>query len=372
MAEVNLEQLLNCALCPNMCRCECPVLQVTGREAVAPAGKGRIAALVNEGRLQWDEAMLEAASNCLACRGCTIHCPFPELNLCDELLYSRRPARSKGVTLPGVDPYLNNLRKFSSPYGQKLESVVTARRAGERAGGEEILFFNGCTSLANHPFSIEAAASVLDKAGVSFRMIEEDCCGYPAQVWGDWTLARRLAEENCRKFAESGATLLVTNCPECWLTFKERYSDLEQQLPLEIMDGPSYFLKLIREGRLEPGEPDAGGSKRAAPQVVSYHDPCIWARTAEKTAEPREILQSLPGLLIEEARPAGNLTRCCGGGSMFQLAFPETAEAISSRRLTEFPEGAALVTACPFCREGLLREERPVFELVELLDQYFK
>jgi hypothetical protein len=43
VAEVNMEQLLNCALCPNMCRCECPVLQTLGREAVAPAGKARLA-----------------------------------------------------------------------------------------------------------------------------------------------------------------------------------------------------------------------------------------------------------------------------------------------------------------------------------------
>ncbi len=372
MAEVNMEQLLNCALCPNMCRCECPVLQVTGREAVAPAGKARISALVNEGKLEWDQEMLKAASNCLACRGCTIHCPFPELNLCDELLYSRLPAREKGVSLPRVDPYLKNLRNYSSPYGQKTGAVIADGRSGKKAGGEEVLFFNGCTSLANHPASIEAARSVLEKAGVSYRMIEEDCCGYPAQTWGDEALARQLAEENRRKFSESGATLLVTNCPECWLTFTERYPDLGQALPLEIMDGPSFFLRLIKEGSLEPVENSAGSSRELQLNVISYHDPCIWARTAEKVSEPREILQAIPGLEIEEAQPSGALTRCCGGGSMFQLAFPETAAAIASRRLQEFPPGAALVTACPFCREGLLGEDRPVWELVELLDRFFK
>lgn len=372
MAEVNMEQLLNCALCPNMCRCECPALQATGREAVAPAGKGRLAALINEGKLNWDEAMLEAASYCLACRGCTIHCPFSELNLCDELLFSRMPARPQGVTLPRVDPYLNNLRKYSSPYGQKSDPVIKTNRPGERAGGEEVIFFNGCTSLANHPPSIEAAASVLVKAGVSFRMTEEDCCGYPALVWGDRELGRQLAEENKRKFAESGATLLVTNCPECWLTFSEYYPDLEQELSLEIIDGPSYFLRLIKEGRLEPKEPDPGSSEELGAGVISYHDPCIWARTAGTISEPREILQAIPGLELNEAQPSGALTRCCGGGSMFQLAFPDTAAAVASRRLKEFPSEAALVTACPFCREGLLQEDRPVLELVELLDRYFK
>ncbi len=362
MAEVNMEQLLNCALCPNMCRCECPVLQVTGREAVAPAGKARISALVRENQLDWDEDMLEAASNCLGCRGCTIHCPFPELNLCDELLYSRMTAKDERVSLPFIDPYLNNLRKYSSPYGQKTGAVVTS---GWEA---EVLFFNGCTSLANNPASIEAARLLLDRAKVSYQMIEEDCCGYPALVWGDQELARQLAGENQRKFETSRASKLVTNCPECWLTFTRRYPDLGQDLPLEIIDGPSYFLQLINEGYLEPKKNRPG----EAIDIISYHDPCIWARTAEKINQPREILQKIPGINIEEPFSSGSLTRCCGGGSMFQLSFPQTASAIARRRLKEFPKEAHIVTACPFCREGLLQEGRQVSELVELLERFCK
>jgi len=363
MGQVNMEQLLNCAYCPNMCRNECPVVQALGREAVAPSGKARTAALIGQGYLEWSEEMLEAVANCLACRGCTIHCPFDELNLCDELLFSRIPARNKGVSLPGIEPYLNNLRKYSSPYGQKTGSVI------KRHQDPEVLVFNGCTSLANNPASIEAASSLLEKAGVSFCMIEEDCCGYPAEAWGDLELACQLACENKRKFTETGASILVTNCPECWSVFNNRYPGWEQTLPLQIMDGPSYFLQLIREGRLKPDleDPEAGKEYK-----VSYHDPCIWARTAEKIDEPREILRSIPGLLLKEPAAFGTGTRCCGGGSMFQLSFPGTASAIARRRLDEFPGNTSIVTACPFCREGLLQNGYPVKELVELLDQYCK
>ncbi|MDZ4131539.1 MAG: hypothetical protein U1E11_00230, partial [Dethiobacteria bacterium] len=52
---------------------------------------------------------------------------------------------------------------------------------------------------------------------------------------------------------------------------------------------------------------------------------------------------------------------------MFQLTFPATAAAVAGSRLTEFPNEVPLVTACPFCREGLSQEGRPVIELVELL-----
>ncbi len=355
MAEVNMEELLNCALCPNICRCECPVLQVLGREAVAPSGKARLAAMLQQKQLNWDEQVLEAVSNCLGCRGCTIYCPFAELSLCDELLNTRLDAKDGGIKLSVVDPCLVNLSKHGSPYGQKKGSSA----AGD--SGAEILYFAGCTSQANHPESIEAARALFREAGVPFQMIEEDCCGYPAEVWGDEELARQLAAENRRKIAESGASTLVTNCPECWLTFTDRYPAWGEELPQEVVDGPTYFLGLIKAGKLKPRQSSLG--------KVSYHDPCIWARTAEKTAEPREILERIPGLSLEEPLSCGKFTRCCGGGSMFQLSFPEASAAIADRRLAEFPEGAAIITACPFCREGLLQdgEGRRVLELIELL-----
>lgn len=192
-------------------------------------------------------------------------------------------------------------------------------------------------------------------------MIEEDCCGFPAEVWGDLKLARQLAEENKRKIEENGAATLVTNCPECWLVFSDRYPDWGFDLQMEIVDGPTYFLNLVNQGLLQPGEIE--------PKVVTYHDPCIWARTAKKIEEPRKILQGIPGLQIEEAYMHSELTRCCGGGNMFQLAFPSTASAIAEERLQELPEVEAIVTACPFCREGLNRGNRQVIELVELLAQ---
>ncbi|HED23655.1 MAG TPA: (Fe-S)-binding protein, partial [Firmicutes bacterium] len=267
MAEVNLEQLLNCALCPNMCRCECPVVRATGREALAPAGKARLAAMLKQGQLEWDGELLEAVAGCLGCRGCTILCPFPELNLCDELLFTRLEAEEAGVSLPAWEPYLANLKKYGSPYGQRLESTAVNK-------GAEVVFFAGCTSVANHPQSVEAACYLLEKANVSYCMIEEDCCGYPAETWGDPGLARTLAFENRRKLIESGAKTLVTDCPECWSTFTGRYPDWGVELPLEIVDGPSYFLGLIEEGKLLPEDAGLG--------LVSYHDPCIWARTAQK------------------------------------------------------------------------------------------
>ncbi len=354
MNKVDMEQLLNCALCPNLCRCDCPVLQVTGREAVAPAGKARQAALVQGNHLSWNGELLEAVSNCLGCRNCTLLCPFPDLNLCDELLYARIGEKKAEVTLPEWEPYLNNLKKYSSPYGRKEPGM--AETSGEKI---EIVYYAGCTSLANNMNSVELAKKLLQKAGVGYAMIEEDCCGYPAETWGDMELATRLAEENCRKIKDSGARKLVTSCPECWQTFTDRYPAWGCELEVEVVDGPSFFLGLVREGRLKPGALDLG--------KISYHDPCIWARTANIIDEPRELIRSIPNLELIEPHANGKETHCCGGGRMFQLSFPDTAAAVATRRLNDFDNDAVIATACPFCREALQGEKGQVFELIELL-----
>jgi len=354
MAEVNMEQLLNCALCPNMCRCDCPVLQALGHEKVAPAGKARFAAMHRQDHLELSNEVIEAIAHCLGCRGCTVLCPFPELNLCDELLYARTPdADDRSGQLPVWEPYLANLKKYGSPYGQKLPFKSRTNK------GADVLFFVGCTALANHPESLAAVGKLFQTAGVSYQLLDEDCCGYPAETWGDPQLARNLAAENYRKFVESGAKKLVTSCPECWMVFSERYTEWGFELPLKIIDAPSYFLDLVKKGLLKPMA--VGQTK------LSYHDPCIWARTAKITAEPRQLLESIPGLTIEEPLASGELTHCCGGGRMFQLSFPKTAEEIAKRRLTEFPAGAGIVTACPFCREGLTQDNHRIIDLLELL-----
>ena len=352
MAEVNMEQLLNCALCPNMCRCDCPVLQALAQEKVAPAAKARFAAMHMHDHLSLSEEIIEALANCLGCRGCTVLCPFPELNLCDELLNSRLKEHQL-ITLPFWEPYLANLKKYGSPYGQKPPHV---QKTGK---GAEVIYFAGCTTLANRPQSLAAVENIFQQAKVSYQLMDEDCCGYPAETWGNPDLAYKLATENYRKFKESGAKTLVTGCPECWLTFSSRYPEWNLELPLEIIPAPTFFLKLLEEHLLQP--------KVTNLSTVSYHDPCIWARTAGIIEEPRSILNRIPNLTVIEPLASKDRTHCCGGGRMFQLSFPKTAESIAVTRLQEFPAQSAIVTSCPFCLEGLTTKERKVIDLAELL-----
>ncbi len=354
MAQVNREQLLNCALCPNMCRCECPVVQAWGKEAVSPAGKARLAHLLLESKIAWNEEALEALSACVGCRGCQTLCPFPELDLSEELSAARQEAAPAELRLKAVVPYLNNLKKYGSPYG----SGKGLPAAGEK--GAEVLYFAGCTAAANNPEAVETALALFKQAGISCRIMEEFCCGYPADVWGDQNLARQLAADNLERFSAAGARKLVTGCPECRWAFTRRYVEWGLELPMPVVDSTSFFLDLIREGRLQPRSVEGV-------DTVTYHDPCLRARLEENWEQPRELLSLIPGLHILEASPAKEKTRCCGGGQMAQLTFPVLAEKMARRRLPELPLASAVLTDCPFCRESLQVGGGNVMELVELL-----
>ena len=356
MAEINHELLLDCATCPNMCRCECPVDRVFGREAVSPSGKARLAHLLLEGHIDWESDLLEALSACLGCRGCELLCPFPELDLAEELLLARTEARPAGAIRPAAVPYLNNLKKYGSPYGARPSALGSSGGSGN----PEVLYFINCTAQANHPQSQQLTLGLLEAAGVSYRVLDQYCCGYPAQIWGDLELARQLAAENAARMAESGAAILLTDCPECWHTFTARYQDWGSEPGLAVVDAPSFFLELVRRGRLRPERIE--GIDR-----IAYHDPCIWARVAEKCAQPRELLQSIPGLELDEVLPGGRETRCCGGGAMFQLTFPDQSAEIARQRLEELPSSGALVTSCPFCYENLQAGGGRVLDLAGLL-----
>jgi len=355
MAQINREQLLNCALCPNMCRCECPVVQAWGKEAVSPAGKARLAHLLLESKFDWSEEALEALSACVGCRGCKTLCPFPELDLAEELLAVRREPGAADLRLPGTVPYLNHLKKYGSPYGPGKTSVP----AGEK--GAAVLFFAGCTAAANNPAVMDTAQALLQKAGIHFQTWgEEFCCGYPAEIWGDIDLACRLAVDNLERISAGGAEKLITGCPECRWTFTRRYRVWGLELPLPVVDSTAFFLELIREGRLKP---------RAVEGVhtVTYHDPCLRARLEEDWEPPRELIAQIPGLALTEPVFSKDKSRCCGGGQMTQLIFPSLAEKMARCRLAELPEVSTILTDCPFCRESLQVGGGRVMELVELL-----
>ncbi|RLF63472.1 MAG: hypothetical protein DRN31_02365, partial [Thermoplasmata archaeon] len=71
----DMDAVIKCALCPNMCKFDCPVLAAEKNDAVSPSGKMRLAYFIEAGYLSSDDAF-EDMYKCTGCNACVQWCPF--------------------------------------------------------------------------------------------------------------------------------------------------------------------------------------------------------------------------------------------------------------------------------------------------------
>src|SRR5690606_35792824 len=81
---------------------------------------------------------------------------------------------------------------------------------------------------------------------------------------------------------------------------------------------------------------------------VTFHDPCHLVRGLGIKAEPRQILQSIPGVTFVEMKQAD---WCCGGAGSYFLTQAQMSKQILQGKIDNFVETGAevLATACPSC-----------------------
>jgi glycolate oxidase iron-sulfur subunit len=106
---------------------------------------------------------------------------------------------------------------------------------------------------------------------------------------------------------------------------------------------------------------------------VAYHDACHLAHAQGVRAQPRELLQSIPGLeLLEVGTEPG---MCCGSAGIYNLVQPQAAAELGERKARNLlATGAAVIAAGnPGCAAQLdlhlrrLGQPLPVRHPVELL-----
>ena len=77
------------------------------------------------------------------------------------------------------------------------------------------------------------------------------------------------------------------------------------------------------------------------PLRATYHDACHLAHGQRVRAEPRALLQAVPGLQLVELREADF---CCGSAGVYNLLHPDLAGEFLSRKMDRILEtGAQLV-----------------------------
>lgn len=358
MQQENMVQMTNCALCPNMCRFDCPVTASIKKETVTPAGKMRLNVMLEKGLLAESKELYDYFYQCTGCRSCEHWCPFENLIVPELLRDVKAKAVESGLAPRSVYKINQQLKKSSALYPPEQLAPLPELSTTD----PEVLFFAGCAYRSHNPSAIDAALTVLQAAGVKVTVLQDEtCCGFPAHSAGLQDTAAELMQQLSTRINATGAKILVTSCPECLQTFKVRYPEAGIRLNMEIMHFAQFSANLVKEGRLKFNPLRA---------LMVWHDPCVLARQAEIIQEPRSILASIPEFYLLEPRYKEAETHCCGGGQIYDLIEPESALEIARLRAEELevPNAQAIVTACPFCEDMLERTSYlPVFDLAEIM-----
>jgi glycolate oxidase iron-sulfur subunit len=400
-----------CIRC-GLCLTSCPTYLISLAEEEGPRGRIAMARALTEGHLEVTPDLLEHENNCLLCEACTRVCPagvrmeelgVPLRQVFEDLgrrpwwqrvgrrlvfrhlfgsmanfrrllgllrLYEQtglqRLVRASGLLkllgMERVERYLPPIeREFLVPRGQRWEPD------GSLVGTAAL--FAGCVMSTAFAETDRATGRLLARAG--YRVTApagQGCCGALNAHSGDREGARDLARRNVDAFESDPDALVVVNAAGCGAMLKE-YGHLLRD-DRAFANRAAAFSSRVRDatealaGRLPPL---AGDSDEL---LVTYQEPCHLAHAQGISREPRQLLEGIGGLKLEEMKEA---SVCCGSAGIYNLLHTEKAGQLLERKLDNaLATGApTIVTTNPGCLlqlEAGLQERGSRVRVRHLLD----
>jgi glycolate dehydrogenase iron-sulfur subunit len=381
------DEIAHCNRC-GFCQTACPIFRSTGHESGVARGRLALLRAIIEDRLDWSRELEEPLFDCLLCGACTANC-FPAIPtsdlmvrarneylekvgrksihrlLFDHLLpYPRRlhlaaraVAVGKNARLTDVARALGLLRMFGRDFTAITDIIDQfperpfrdKNRPGEYRGegrNLRIAYFVGCGVDIIQQEGAAATLALLRKIGRNVTVLDNCCCGLPAQSYGDLEVARKLASKNLETLSNRTADVIVTDCSSC-TSFLKKYPDLFEADDPQKTEAKKVAAK-VRD--LVEFVADVSLPKLTSTQGlrVTYHDPCHASRGQNISREPREILKSIQGVTYVELPEAD---WCCGGAGAYAVSHQELAGKVLDRKMENVKKTAAdlLLTSCPAC-----------------------
>lgn len=192
--------------------------------------------------------------------------------------------------------------------------------------------FGGCVQGALERDAQDAAAILLEAAGLEVTRIDGLCCGALAAHTGDAADAEGKAECVRAAFGAEGLGTLLTATPGCLGTLREDLPDAQVIDVLAFLDLHGDVLKF-----------------RPLQRSAVLHLPCTQVNVARADGAVQRLLARIPGLELTQLPTKG---MCCGAAGSYMLEFPERAGALRDRLFDRMPDPAPdlLLTANIGCR----------------------
>jgi glycolate oxidase iron-sulfur subunit len=210
------------------------------------------------------------------------------------------------------------------PPAQRLPAVAPAH--GERRA--RVALLAGCAQRVLDPDINTATIEVLTRHGVEVVVpAAQGCCGGLAWHTGDLRAAQAFARRNLDAFP-ADVDAILTNAAGCGSAMHEYHLVLRgtsdearaEAFRKRVLDVSVFLARL--------GLRELPTSTRA-PQKIAYHDACHLAHAQGVHREPRELLRSIPGVVLCEL---ANAHICCGSAGTYNLDQPEIAASLGEKK----------------------------------------
>ncbi len=306
--------------------------------------------LVREATFGLTDIESEDIWRCTTCGRCPQQCPR-DVKQIESGMALRRVATQYEVYAKGASAIRGikgGLVAQGNPFGEEREKRAAWAQGLDVkpfAEGMEILYFPCCYLCYDPRLKkvARATANILDVAGVDYGILgpEQNCCGESIRKTGDEELFKRLARENIKSFIDHGVNKILVSSPHCYHTFKNEYSQFK--VNFEVVHISQYLHQLVKEGRLQ--------FKKDFAKKLTYHDPCYLGRHNGIYDEPREVLNKISGVELDEMPESRSESLCCGGGGGRVWMETPKAERFSDLRIDQAlgVRAEVLATSCPYC-----------------------
>ncbi len=404
-----INQCVHCGFCLPAC----PTYALWGEEMDSPRGRIYLMKAGNEGRAEMSPSYVQHFDACLGCLACVTACPsgVQYAPLIEKQRARIEQTYERGLgdrlfrgLLMSLVPYPSRMRIALAPLALLGGVIRAAGRwrvlparlrallavappvtfsslfAGTKpqtpaAGAErmKVAVLTGCVQRIAFAHVNDATVRVLAAEGCGVAApAAQGCCGALPLHAGYIEQARELARHNIEVFERAGVDRIVVNAAGCGSAMKDygellagdaAWADRAHAVSAKVRD--------VTELLGELGEPLA--PRHPIRARVVYHDACHLAHGQGVRAQPRALLQGIPGIeLVTPAEPE----ICCGSAGIYNLVQPVPAAQLGARKATNI---AALTpdmiaTANPGCTLQIAAAGRglgydwPIFHPIELVD----
>ncbi len=344
-----------CSQC-GYCIDECDQFYGRGWESQSPRGKWYWLRQYLEGKVKWDQFMVDTFLVCTTCELCNIRCSAVLPIESSWMKLRGKLVREDGwMTFPPFEMMAAAARAEGNIWaGYRKDRAawfpeeLRAKHGPEPGKRSKNVYFAGCTaSYVEHDIGA-ASVTLLDAAGVDFTYLGnvENCCGTPMLVAGKWDVFEEIMRQNIAAVKAVGADTVISSCPACDMMWRHVYPEWSAKLGLEYGIKARHYSELVAE-KLRSGE---FKFPEAIEKRVTWHDSCHIGRVSGVYDEPRQVIKAIPGVEFVEMPFHHEEAHCCGS-VLTLIKEPPIAHEVGKTRLEEAEEvGADTVLAlCPCC-----------------------